>query len=48
MILIEHEEATSLFYRSLAKKTLIPSVRNILAHLAEEEEGHAKRLRDFA
>ena len=46
--LIEHEESTALFYRSLAKKTLIPSVRNILAHLAEEEEEHAKKLREFA
>ncbi len=46
--LVEHEESTALFYRSLAKKTLIPSVRNILTHLAEEEEGHAKRLREFA
>jgi rubrerythrin len=45
--LVEHEESTSLFYRSLAKKTLIPSVRNILAHLADEEDGHAKRLREF-
>ncbi len=46
--LIEHEESTALFYRSLAGKTVIPSVRNVLAHLAEEEEGHAKRLREFA
>ena len=45
--LIEHEESTALFYRSLSERTLIPSVRGILAHLAEEEEGHAKRLREF-
>lgn len=45
--LIEHEEATAAFYRDLAGRTLIPSVRNILSHLAEEEDGHARRLRDF-
>lgn len=45
--LIDHEESTASFYRSLAKKTHIPSVRNILSHLAGEEEGHAKRLRAF-
>ncbi len=45
--LIEHEEATAAFYGDLAKRTLIPSVRSVLGKLAEEEQTHAKRLREM-
>lgn len=43
--LIAHEEATADFYRDLAGRTLIPSVRNVLSKLAEEEKGHVGKLR---
>ena len=46
--LVEHEEATAAFYRDLAARTLIPSVRSVLSRLAEEETGHAGRLREAA
>lgn len=46
-LLVEHEEATAAFYRGLAERALLPSVRRILLHLAEEEESHARRLREF-
>lgn len=45
--LIRHEEATASFYRGLAGRTLIPSVRSVLLHLAVEEELHAEKLRRF-
>lgn len=43
--LIRHEEASAAFYRDLAGRTLIPSVRSVLSKLADEESAHAKRLR---
>lgn len=46
--LIDHEEASAAFYRDVAERTLIPSVRSALAMLAAEEEGHAARLRAIA
>lgn len=45
--LLQHEEGTAAFYRDLAGRTLIPSVRSVLLHLAAEEEGHASKLREF-
>lgn len=45
--LIEHEEATAQFYRDLASRTLIGSVRSVLNDLAEEETDHARRLREM-
>ncbi len=45
--LIEQEESTARFYAGLSEKTKIPAVRSVLAHLAAEEEAHAKRLREF-
>lgn len=45
--LIGHEEASAGFYRTLAGRTLIPSVRMVLSRLADEESVHAKRLREM-
>jgi rubrerythrin len=45
--LIENEDATAAFYRELANRTLLPSVRAVLSRLADEETGHAKRLREI-
>ncbi len=45
--LVGNEEATAAFYRELADRTLIPSVRGVLSRLAGEEDDHAKRLRDI-
>lgn len=46
--LAEHEEATSWFYHGLATKTVLPGAAAVLFRLAEEERGHAERLRTFA
>ena len=43
--MIRSEEATAGFYRDLAGRTLIPSVRAVLSRLADEETNHAARLR---
>lgn len=45
--LISGEEATADFYRQLANRTHIPSVRTALSRLADEEMSHAKRLREL-
>ena len=42
--LIRHEKGTADFYRNLAERTLVPSVKVALSGLAAEEEGHARRL----
>lgn len=45
--LVAHEETTAHFYRDLADRTLIPSVRIVLQNLADDESAHARRLREF-
>lgn len=40
------EEASVLFYSLLAKRTLIPSVRDLFHDIAEQERGHARKLAD--
>lgn len=40
------EEASVLFYSLLAKRTLIPSVRDLLNSIADQERGHARKLAD--
>lgn len=45
--LIHHEEATAEFYQALSKRALIPSLGPVFAKLADEEWGHATRLRDM-
>ncbi len=47
LALAEHEEATARFYAGLAEKTKLPGVASVLTRLAEEERGHAERLRTF-
>lgn len=44
--LIEQEEATAAFYRDLSERALIGSVKAVLGNLADEEMGHARRLRE--
>lgn len=46
--LIRHEEATAAFYRELARRSLLPSLRSIFGSLADEEGEHAKRLTAMA
>lgn len=41
---IEHEQAMAAFYRALAKKTPIPSLRETFSALAVAEANHAQRL----
>lgn len=43
--LIAHEEATADFYRTLASRSLISSVKTTLTALSSEESSHALRLR---
>lgn len=42
--LIHYEEATAAFYRDLARRSLIPSLKTIFGSLADEEGDHARRL----
>lgn len=44
--LIAQEEATAAFYRDLSDRALIGSVKAVLRKLADEETGHARRLRE--
>lgn len=44
---IEHEKATSGFYRELARLTPIPAVSRAFSALASAEEAHVKRLEAF-
>lgn len=46
--LIRHEQATAEFYRSLAVRTVIPTLGPLFARLAAEEESHAERLSTMA
>ncbi|MEI7898779.1 MAG: TMEM165/GDT1 family protein [bacterium] len=41
---IEHEQATAQFYRILAKRSVIPRLKETFAALALEEEHHVQRL----
>lgn len=44
----EHEEATARFYAELARVTHVASLKPVFARLAQEEAGHAARLRALA
>lgn len=46
--LIRQETATADFYRSLANRALIPSIKKTFLRLAEEETSHAQRLASLA
>lgn len=41
---LTREEASALFYSLLARRTVIPFIRNLFNEIAEQERGHAKRL----
>ncbi|MDR0361069.1 MAG: ferritin family protein, partial [Planctomycetota bacterium] len=42
--LIEHERASAEFYRALADRTIVPSVKPVFQRLAEDEWRHLDRL----
>jgi len=44
---IEHELATAAFYNALAKTAKLPGLKRTLRTLAQEEQGHAHRLREL-
>lgn len=44
---VRHEEATAAFYAELAKDAPLPTLKQAFGRLAEEERGHAMRLKEY-